>query len=911
MNRANRWNCIFILIAFLEMPTIVFAQELPTSDTANRTISIPTELKAPLPFSFERFPVLKKPRIGLVLSGGGARGLAQIGVLRALEEAGIEPDLVVGTSIGAIIGGLYSSGYTVDQLERTVKRIDWDDLLRLSNQTGRQDLLVDQKPIVDRALLTLRFDGLRMVLPEAVSNGQRLTNLLNELVLEGIYHTTSFDNLEIPFRAVTTDLYTGNRVILGSGNLAEAMRASSTVPVLYSAVPMDSMALVDGGLKSNIPVDVARSMNCDIVIAVNTTSPPRPKELISNPLETLDQVFNLLMEQSNVEQLRDADVVITPEISEYLSTDFSEPDSLIALGYKSAFEHLPSIQRSIEEIQKNSIMRTMGTHDGLFVIDSFASSRIAEMPHSMSPLAAYLHALDLMESDLYEYVTLHISENPSRIRVTGTPRPLVRSVFLHGTDKISEAIADSVSHFLVGRPYSYSTLRSACESILTAMRRNSYALAHIDTVIYDAQSGSVIISVDEGRVGSILIEGNTRTNSVVVLREFPIQPGDVFRLDNLKLGMNSLAATNLFHQVRVDIEHEYPNPIMVIRVEERPSQLLQLGILINDENNAQAAIELKDANIFGTGSEVGVQFFGGFENRRYSLLYRTNRIFYTNLSFQANLYYDLEDFNQYNEKIGLPIHEFDRTISQSYRSIKYGGVGTAGFYVQKFGHVTGHLRVEEQQLRTIQSQQELSIPIAENHRIVSIGFGTLLDTQDRFPFPRTGQYLHAMYTSAQSAFGSEVAFTKVTARYELYISDHSKLFTMHPRVLFGYGDRTMPRTEEFRIGGMDSFFGMRKNEFNGRQLFTGSVEIRYQLPVSILFDTYAAFRYDIGRTWEIPEQIKFSRLRHGIGCTISIDTPIGPASFAVGKSFYFVQSSSSEYIKWGPLTLYFSIGAPI
>src|SRR3990172_4751625 len=150
---------------------------------------------------------VKRPKVAVVLSGGGARGVASIGVLKVLEQADIPIDLIVGTIIGSILGGLYSSGYSINQLEQMVDTTNWADVLSFSDEARRSDLFLDQKLAEDRSILTVRFQGFEPIVPQSLSTGQRLTNYLNLLVLQGIYHPNpSFDDLRIPFRAVTTDL---------------------------------------------------------------------------------------------------------------------------------------------------------------------------------------------------------------------------------------------------------------------------------------------------------------------------------------------------------------------------------------------------------------------------------------------------------------------------------------------------------------------------------------------------------------------------------------------------------------------------------------------------------------------------------------------------------------------------------
>jgi NTE family protein len=846
------------------------------------------------PFGDQTFPSYRRPRIGLVLSGGGARGLSQIGVLRALEEAGIRPDFVSGTSIGSIIGGLYAAGYSVDQLERAITSIDWDELLRLSNQGGRENLFVDQKPVSDRSIVTILFDGLRPVIPQAVSNGQRLTNLLNDLVLRAPYHSANFDELSIPFRAVATDLYSGTRVVLSSGSLAEALRASATIPVLYSPVTRDSLALVDGGMNANIPADLARAWGCDLVIVVNTTSPPRHPSQITNPLETLDQVLNILMEKSNAEQLRYADVVITPDLGDHLATDFDNADSLIIHGYHEAATAVPAIR----DVQRALLAQSLDGEARGVTGDTTFHARFPD--RVLDTLARLLHSSNSRSID--------VAGAGDGWAVSADFLPRLRAIRIIGAARELEPVLRDEVEACLQRPVCAETVRRVCERTLGVYRSRGYALAKIDSVTIDTLAGRMELVVREGRIGSVFVEGNSRTDTVVILREFPLRQGQLFRTEDARTGMDNITSLNLFHQVSFSVDEELRDPTVSIRVEERPSQVLQISALVDDERNAQAAVELRDANFLGTGSELAGSFFGGFRNRRYTLRYNTNRVWYTNLGLKTELYYDIRDFNTYRDTPGLPFNRFAREIAIQSRRVLLGAQMSAGFYAGRFGYVTGALTLEHQELNSFATVEPDATGINEEQRVVSFSIGTTIDTQDRFPYPRKGMYLLFTYVSAQTALGSEAAFTRVRAQYDVYITAPGQRWTVHPRVLFGYGDRTMPRTEDFRLGGLATFYGMRESEFTGQQVFVGSVELRTLLPVKFLFDSYLLLRYDLGRTWDIPEQIKFADLRHGAGIAIGLDTPIGPADFGIGRSFLFARENGKSFTQWGPTALYFSVG---
>jgi NTE family protein len=251
---------LFILIVLLFVLTGSYLRGTEQNGDPVRSWTIRPELQEPhrsIPAIVE-YREVKRPKIGLVLSGGGARGIATIGVIEAFEEAGVPIDFIAGTSMGSIIGGLYAAGYSVEQLKALVDTTDWEALLSFGDDSRRKDLFYDQKLADDKSIVVLRFDGFEPVLPQAFSTGQRLTHYLNILVLQSVYHpTSSFDELRIPFRAVATDLISGKRVVLGRGDLTEALRASVTVPLLFSPVKKDTSLLLDGGLTSNIPVEVA------------------------------------------------------------------------------------------------------------------------------------------------------------------------------------------------------------------------------------------------------------------------------------------------------------------------------------------------------------------------------------------------------------------------------------------------------------------------------------------------------------------------------------------------------------------------------------------------------------------------------------------------------------------------------
>ncbi len=219
-------------------------------------------------------PAHARPRIGLVLSGGGARGAAHIGVLKVLEDLHIPIDAIAGTSMGAVVGGLYASGFSARDIERIVSTLNWQDAFK--DRPPREELTFRRKQEDQNFLVKFPL-GLRsgkFLLPKGLIQGQKLNQTLRKLTLP-IARITDFDQLPTPFRAVATDLETGDAVIMSNGDLTSAMRASLSAPGVFSPVERDGRLLVDGGLSENLPIDVVRAMNVDVLIVVDVGFPLR------------------------------------------------------------------------------------------------------------------------------------------------------------------------------------------------------------------------------------------------------------------------------------------------------------------------------------------------------------------------------------------------------------------------------------------------------------------------------------------------------------------------------------------------------------------------------------------------------------------------------------------------------------
>jgi NTE family protein len=270
----------------------------------------------------------------LVLSGGGARGIAHVGVLKALEAMHVPIDCIAGTSMGAVIGGLYASGMTASQIDETIRSVDWQEAFR--DSPPRRELTFRRKQD-DRNFLVRLPLGLKhghLLLPKGFIQGQKLEETLRQLTLP-FSNSTDFDRLPTPFRAVATDLVTGSAVLLDRGDLAIALRASMSAPGVFAPVEYQGKLLVDGGLAENLPIDVARAMHADVLIVSDVSYPLQPRESLDSALSISNQMLAIMVRKDADRQLATLakqDVLIEPLLGPASSTNFSVPSGTIVAG---------------------------------------------------------------------------------------------------------------------------------------------------------------------------------------------------------------------------------------------------------------------------------------------------------------------------------------------------------------------------------------------------------------------------------------------------------------------------------------------------------------------------------------------------------------------------------------------------
>ena len=294
-------------------------------------------------------PVPRRERIGLVLAGGGALGMAHVGVLKVLEEQRVPIAFVAGTSMGSIVGAAYATGQTVADMEQVLIESDWDQIF--SDGVGREEIAYRSKTGRNREIYgdtKISLSEGKLVTPFGAVQGQRLLPVLQTLYRNSPPSPADFDKFRIPLRVVAADIETGEAVVVAKGDLSTAVRASMSVPGVFAPVEMDGRMLVDGGIVNNLPMDVVRGMGADRVIVVELNADLKKKEDLRSPLSTSGQIISLLLAQNSAIQkktLTKRDVLIEPILKGYSAVDFGKAAELIKLGEEAARRVLPQLKQ--------------------------------------------------------------------------------------------------------------------------------------------------------------------------------------------------------------------------------------------------------------------------------------------------------------------------------------------------------------------------------------------------------------------------------------------------------------------------------------------------------------------------------------------------------------------------------------
>jgi NTE family protein len=291
----------------------------------------------------------ERPKIGLTLSGGGARGIAHIGVLKVLEEEGIKVDFITGTSMGSIVGGLYAIGYSASELEKIMLEQNWDEILL--DEISLRSISMEEKDAISRYIGSFPIEEGKVNLPVGLVAGQMVHSLISKLCIS-VHHIEEFSNLPIPFLCIATDIETGEIIVLKDGFLPDAIRASMSIPSVFAPIEINGQLLVDGGLVKNFPVSNVIEMGADIIIGVDVGVPLYNKKKLNSLVKIMNQAISFQGMESTIQERKLCDVLIEPAVDDFSIMDFEKAKELIALGEEAGRKMLPQIRQLKETISQ-------------------------------------------------------------------------------------------------------------------------------------------------------------------------------------------------------------------------------------------------------------------------------------------------------------------------------------------------------------------------------------------------------------------------------------------------------------------------------------------------------------------------------------------------------------------------------
>ncbi|MBN2541854.1 patatin-like phospholipase family protein [bacterium] len=817
---------------------------------------------------------LSAMKIGLALSGGGARGIAQIGVLSCLEENNIPVDMIAGVSMGSVIAGFYAAGYSASEIENFVLSQDWETIFQ--DEPQRTNLFVTQRQEQEKFILNLRLQGLKPHLPTGLTSGQKISNLIsNYLSPANLKANSDFDNLKIPLRIVTTDLYSGKEIVLKEGDLGNAIRASIGVPLLFPPLKVDSLYLVDGGLTSPIPVNVIKDEGCDYIIAVNTSADLILPEELNSPLEIADQTTTIMMREETKDELASANIIIAPELEGHKSNHFDDIPSLIEKGKNACDQVIDRIKHDIEN--ESSIKKHRR-----FVIDSIifaAGGPMCELKCRKQNYCMREDIIDdlqnLYETGFYSQLKLTIFQNNDTLNLQYNLRfnHDFDSLTITGNTLFDLDTLEKCFHLERNTPISLVEVENGIDKIIDKYNKTGHILAQVDSL--RIEEGRVSFRIKEGKIANIWIEGNKHTRNWLIKSYLPFKVGDIYNLNKVRNGIQNLYSTGLFSTVLQDIKGSDDGVILIIRVVENLYWLIRWGVRFDLVSQTESAVEIGDDNFLGIATRLKLYCSYGHREINTHLGYTSDRIWRTYLMNKAGVFFTQEKSDIFK----------DGEILNSYYDRRLGGEFVIGHQIFRLGTVFAELRTERINLYNDDFEDWVTSHI--------ITFRSIVDDLNKVQFPTSGRYNLTYVAYSQDIFGGHLSYLKVLGSFEYFLT--ASIFTFHPFVQYGFSTGTLPYFEEFKLADGIGFWGFREDEVRGKNTASAGIDLRLNLPYNLKIYAGSAIGNCMGK---LPK-LKREELETGWGAGLGMETPAGPIKLWWGKNSteneYFGLSIGYEY----------------
>ena len=611
-------------------------------------------------------------KIGLVLSGGGAKGMAHIGALKVIEEAGIRIDYIGGTSMGAIVGGLYASGYSAVQLDSIFRNVDFSELIQ--DEIPRRSKTFYERGESEKYAITFPFDKFKISLPSGISKGQNIYNLLSNLTSH-INEVDDFNELPIPFLCIATNLESGKETVLNKGYLPRAIRASGSLPTLFSPVRINDSLYIDGGITNNYPIEEVRAMGADIIIGIDVQDTLRTREELKSVLNVMSQINNFRTIENMNQKSKNTDIYIHPKIKDYTVVSFTEGNEIIESGSYEAnlyIEELKALAKRQNPIQKKEID---------FVKNEMLYITNVEIEGNEQYTRAYvLGKLKLRTPANTSYKDF--SNGINNLSATGNFQEINYRFYKNenGGLTVKFDLIESDSKSLLRLSAHYDDLYKT--TFLTNITRKRLItnndIISLDFIIGDKIRYNFDYYIDKGYYWSIGVNSNYSNFDENVALEFVFPEGDLGT--NEELNQINFDYGQLTNQIYV--ETLFKRMFLIgAGGEHKWIEYISKTIGIDEDDNPRTVFD--DTNYF---SAYGYMIFDTFDDK-----YFPTEGFYFHGDFHLYLYAQgfNEDFNEFS--IGKAKLGYANTFVKNLATVAYveGGVKIGGDNTDSFDFFTG------------------------------------------------------------------------------------------------------------------------------------------------------------------------------------------------------------------------------
>ncbi len=722
-----------------------------------------------------------RPKIGLVLSGGAAMGLAHVGVIKLIDSLEIPIDYIAGTSMGGLLGALYSIGYSGTELEKLALDMDWEKLF--SDIPPRNQLPYFQKIDVGKYQLEFGIENYLPVPSSGLVKGQNIALKLSQLTFP-YAHITDFDQLPIPFRCTAVDLNSGQLVILNEGSLAKAMRSTMSIPTVFSPVQWGDSLLVDGGLLDNCPVSTAREMGADIIIAVSVGWNSRTYSDLKYGIDILIESGNIVRRAQLYEGTKDADIHIYTELEAFRGIDFERHKivDLIKNGEVAAAKsrsELMDLKATLDQYKSADL------NQRIEYADSIRIHSLSIVGNTYLPFPTIYGLLQIKPNDYFDQEMLE--QQIQKMLLTGYFKKIDYKLIQYKTDYVKLFIE------VVDKKYPL--------------------------------------------INGVRITGNERLSFSFIYRLLGIKPGERFNVKTVQNRIDDLYGLGYFEKIDYEIHPVDEKKIdLIINIEENSLRKLRLGAWYDSRYAFVGVLNLQGTDILlpGVRWDNTVQFLGlnKFESK----------IFYPSRTLDFPIYPYLK-LNTSDIPIDLFDPETGSKIAvYRYRSILLSagaGIQQGNDWILESEYQQEYLRIN-----TTVGFPELGLfPSVENDILSGFNFKYNLDRLDNYTAPRQGIKIDIDYAGFYKRVESEVEFSRYELAADYY-HPFNTLHSMRLYLRHG-GGSNLPEVKHFMFGGKDDFLGVQYGQLMLNKFTFARLDYRYFIRKNLMVFCGANILYDI------------------------------------------------------------------